>query len=309
MPIKNTAKDFELWMSEREYPVDSFDFGIDYNEIDTTDSTTNPDGTEVISGRSKRATSVNAFLYSADGAELSSGSLVAGTKYRVTLGTITEGALSYPIGTIFTSAGTGTATISNKVVPLGTPINGKAVACSIASVVTPVTNFKYAVSYNETDVTDSATAADNTETVVGRAKRTSTIELIQKKDATDLLAASPAPIAVILTLTTGVTITGSATFKKLGGNTASSKSDAVKQQYEMTWQGVPTFAGALLTTLLPVATSVHTSLIYAKGATSNRSYSGNATVTSYDLSTDVNNGAKISYKLTWQGAVTTMIAD
>ena len=308
MSTKNTAKDYEFWFGGREYPVESIDFNIDYDKSDSTDSSTASDGKEIVVGRGKRQSKIGAFLYKAEGTEIVTGTLTAGTKYLVTGGAITEGAKSYAVGTIFVSDGTGTASGTNKVKPLGAIINGKTAACSVGGTVVPVTNFKYSAKWDETDTTDSSSSADIKESTIGRAERTSSIELIQTKEDADLLTSSPVSKAVILTFDSGITITGNAIFTKKGGLTASSKSDVVKVSYDLTWLGVPVMAGF---NLIPANTSAAVKLVYAKGASTDKAYSGSGIVTGYDISIDASKGesAKVDYNLTYTTAVTETVAN
>ena len=308
MGTKNTAKDYEFWLNGREYPVELFGQDLDYDKIDATDSSTASDGKEFTAGRGKRAVKIDAFLYKAEGSELATGTLTANTKYLVTLGTITEGAKTYAVGTIFISDGTGTATSSNKVKPLGATVNGKTIACTVAAATVPVTNLKFSLKYDENDATDSSSSADLKEFVLGRGERTSTIEMIQTKEDADLLSSAPTAKAVVFTFDTGVTISGNAVFTKKGGLTASSKSDLVKVSYDLSWVGVPTLTGL---NLIPANTPGTTKLVYAKGASTDKAYSGTGVISGYDISADSTKGEniKVNYTLLFNGTVTETVAN
>ena len=305
MPTKNTGKALQFWFDGIERPVESVDYNQDHQEIESTDSSTAGDGTEVIIGRAKRVSKIDAFLHAADGTEIATGTLTLNTKYIVTLGTITETAGIYPVGKIFTSDGTGVASSSNKVKPTaGANLNGKNISCTVAAVSAPVTAIKYAEQYSEQDATDSTTPGDTTEFITGRAKRTCTLTMIQIKENADLLVANPVAQAVVLTLDTGVTISGNAIFKKKSFTT-SSKGDIISQSYDLVFQGAVTNN---IPGLLPAAVQKAVKYIDAVGASTNKQRTGNGVILQTSIDANIKGDIKVSYTMNWAGTVTEAVA-
>jgi hypothetical protein len=305
MPTKNTGKNLKFLFGGVEIPVESLNYSVDFNEIDVTDSASPGDTTDVMLGRAKRTLKIDTLVYDSDGTELVTGTCVNGITYRVTGGTITENQGTFTVGYIFTSDGTGTLSSTNKVKPLGATLNGKSLACTVGGTAKGVTNFTYSETYVETDVTDSLTSGDAEEVVAGRAKRVSTIELVQTKEDADLLIANPSAVAVVITLGPSLTLTGSAVFKKKD-LTSNSKGDAVKVKYDINWQGVVT---STLTTLLPPAVSKTVNAIWAKGSSTNKAVTGSGMITTTNIDATINSAIKATYNLTFLGAVTETVAN
>lgn len=301
---KIAGKLLQFWFDSKEIPISSLGYDVNFNEIDTTDSSTSGDGTESIIGRATRKGKIEAMLDSGDGAELATGTLTAGTKYRVTLGTITEGSSSYAVGKIFTSAGTGTASSSNKVVPLGSKVDGKTMALTVGGTSYPVTTANYNVSYTDIDTTDSSTSANDTESIVGRATRKTKAECFVNSTAADMMAATlPAAAATTLTLATGVTISGQAI--PIAKSISDSVKDAAKVSYDLNWIGAPT------ETKIPFALGVQKAfkMILQTGTSTNKEYTGNALFTSRDISSSVKDGGKVSLNMSIVGGVTENVAN
>jgi hypothetical protein len=300
---KVSGSTLEFWYGGVEYPVNSVTFDGSWDEIDTTDSATATPATEFITNRSKRTSKVEADLADVDGAEKTSGSLTLGSRYKVTGGSITETVVShvYPSGDVFMSDGTGTCNATNKVKPLGAKLPGKNASATIASVSTAVVSFKFTESYGEFDATDTGTSGDGTEFIVGRAKRTSSIEVIMQDTVADLLTNNPTAVAVVLTLGSGLTITGNAIFTKKGINSIA-KGDMVKVAYDMSWVGSVTIT---LANLLAMGASTATIIRWKGwGTTTQKQVSGNAIVIGRTFEMDVNSIAKVSYDLDWVGQPT-----
>jgi hypothetical protein len=300
---KVTGATLEFWYGGVEHPVESVTFDAAWEELETTDSSTQTPATEFLVNRAKRTGKVDQMMGKADGSTIATGSLVALTKYKVKLGSVTEGSTTYPVGKIFTSDGTGAATASNQVATVGTKVPGKSIICSIAGNNCGVLNMKYSEQYGEFDSTDSDSPSDTTEFITGRVKRTTSIELIMKDTTADLVSANPAPVAVVLTFETGQTLTGSAVFTKKG-HSSIAKGDMVKSAYDMTWIGPVT---STLYNQLTLGVSTAAKAIWKRGASTNREVTGNMIVMNKSIEADVNGIVKISYGVAWVGAVTEAI--
>ena len=301
---KLVGNTLQFWFGAREYPVDSVDYGVDFSELDTTDTSTPADATDTILNRAKRQIKVTATLAEALGGEVATGTAVAGTTYLVSKGTITEGALTYPVGTIFTSAGTGTLSTDNRVKPLGVKLIGKNIACTLTSSV-PVTSLKYSEEYGEYDTTDSGSTGDSTEWVTGRAKRTGSVELIMTAADADKITTSPASQAAVFTFGAGLTLTGTVILKKKS-SVSNAKGDVVKTSYDMNW------IGSVVSTLADVLTpavSTATIIVWKPGTSTNKQVSFNAIVVGTTIEADVNSLVKVTYTLDVVGAPTYAVAN
>jgi hypothetical protein len=304
---KVTGATLEFWYGGQEYPVNSVSFDGAWDEIETTDSATPTPATDFILNRAKRTSKVDMDLTDVDAALKVVGALTAGARYRLQLGAIVETTISHnynTVGKIWTSDGTGTASASNQVYPLGAKLPGKSIICAIGGANTAVTSMKYDENYGEFDATDSNTTGDGTEWITGRRKATASLELIMQDTVADLLIASPAAQAVILTFGTGLTLTGSAIFQKKSINSLA-KGDMVKVAYDLVWVGSVT---STLARMLPMGAST---AVIARwkgwGASTQKQISGNAIVMSKSIEADVNSICKVSYGLAWVGAPTEAI--
>ena len=303
---KVTGATLEFWYGGVEYPCNSVSFDGAWDEIETTDSATPTPSSDFILNRAKRTSKMEADLNDADGALKATGTLTANVRYRVTLGNITETVVShiYPVGKCFTSDGTGVASASNQVYPLGAKLPGKSIICSIGGANTAVTSMKYDETYGEFDSTDSSTTGDGTEWITGRTKRTTSVELIMQDTVADLLTTNPASQAIILTFGTSLTLTGNGIFQKKS-TTSPAKGDMVKVSYDLLWQGA--VVSTLARTLAMGASTATIVRWKGWGATTQKQVSGNAIVMSKSIEVDVNSMAKITYGLSWVGVPTEAI--
>lgn len=298
-----TGKTLQFWTGtnhttpSREIAVESVSSDVDFQEIDVTDSSSGYTGTNIMLGRAKRSLKVSGFYYGVDGAEVVSGSLTAGTKYRLTGGAF---GISQYIGQIFTAAGTETASGTNKCKPLGTIVNGKNMTVTIGGSAHPVTSFKYNEQYSEFDATNTTTAGNATEFVTGRAKRTGTIEVIMESSIADLITESdPANQAMVITLSSGTAMTAVGILKKKA--VSAKVSDMTKVVYDIVFQGEPSTAFPNLTSL---GVSQGFFVILGFGATgTNQAYVGNGVAKGLSIDANVKGDVKISYDIDWSGAI------
>jgi hypothetical protein len=302
---KNSGKYLKFWFGGVEVPVTGVTPEADFPEIDVTDSSIVSPATDFLVGRGKRTLKIDALLAEANGTEIVTGTLVEGVRYIVTGGTITETQGAFTVGMIFTSDGTGTASATNKVRPLGVKLAGKDIACTVATVSKGVTSLKFNEQMGEFDTTDSDSSGDSTEFITGRAKSTATIELVQKTEDADLLTTSPAAQAVVLTLGTALTLTGNGIFRKKS-TPVIAMGDMVKTTYDLTFVGPveSTLAGVLAR-----GVSTAARVIFYTGATTNKEYAGNLILLSMAIDTDMNGAIKVSYAGNWDGAVTETVAN
>jgi hypothetical protein len=297
---KVTGATLHFYWNNVEYPVEAVSFDGAWEELDATDSSTLTPATDFIVNRAKRSSKVDALLDAAHGATLATGQLEALKKYIVVLGQIDESPNSYPVGTIFTSDGSGNATASNQVAPLGAKLIGKNIVCNVNNNNAGVLGFKFNEAYGEYDATDSTTTGDSTEFITGRVKRTGSIEMIMSSTAADMVVSSPTAQAVILTFGAGLTLTGNAVFTKKA-IVSTAKGDMVKVTYDMTWVG-PVIS--TLPNLIDAAVQHACKVVWKSGNNTNKQVSGNGLVMSRAIETDVHGLGKISYGLNWVGLPT-----
>ena len=303
---KVTGATLEFWYGGVEYPVESVSFDAAGDEIETTDSATPTPSTDFIMNRFKRTSKVDMQLAAADGTTLTGNNLVAGTRYKVKLGNLTESTVAhtYPVGKCFTSDGTGVASASNQVAALGAKLPGKNMVANIASANVGVTSIKHNEAYGEFDSTDSDTTGDGTEWVTGRVKRTATVEMIMKDTVADYLTSNPVAQAVVFTLGAGLTLTGSAIFSKKSINSLA-KGDMVKVTYDLLWVGA---VASTLANELTMGVSTATKAIWKGwGASTQKGVTGNTIVMSKSVEIDTNGIAKVSYSLGWVGTPTEVV--
>ena len=309
MAAKVSGKDLQFWSgvagSLVEYPVESVTFDGTWEELETTDSSTVSPATDFVVNRAKRTLKVDAFLAAANGATVATGNTIVGTKYIVKLGTITQSAIVYPVGKLFTGDGTVAATAGNQIAPLGAKLPGKSIIGNINNNAVGVTSIKYTDTYGEFDSTDSNTTGDATEFISGRTKRTTSVELIMVDTTADMVSASPVAVPVVLTFGAGLTITGNAIFTKKS-ITSLAKGDMVKVSYDMNWVGQPvnTLAG-MLSMGTPASGTADSFKVKWKGmGTTDKEITGTAIATSMAISADVHSISSVSYNLDIVGAVT-----
>ena len=294
---KNSGKNLSLWFNGVEEAVDQVSFDSDYEELESTDSSTVSPTSEFLMNRTKRTISIDAILREDYGTEIATGTLTLDVKYRVTAKDTVLAA--YEIGEIFTSDGTEVMSATDKVQPLGAEMFGKNMACSIGGSSVPVVSLSYNRTYGEFEATDTDTTGDATEFEAGRVKTVSTIEMIMYSEDADLLITDPASQAIILTFASGYTLTGNATFKKKGIITIA-KGDLTKVTYDVTWNGA--IVSTILTEL-SLGTSKACEIIYEEGTT-NKEQTGNVILFTESISGDVSSVITVNYTGNWVGAVT-----
>lgn len=302
---KISGKYAQFWYGGREYEFVSAEHSAQYSKIDVTDSSTPDQGMDSILGWAEASLKVDALIASALGTEIVTGTLVAGTRYLVTGGTITETQGTFDTGRLFESDGTGTASATNKVKELGEKLKGKYISCTIGGSDFPVVAMSFSEKYGEYDSTDSSTTGDNKEYIAGRAERTTTVEAIMDSATADKLTTSPAAQAVVLTFGTGDAITGTGIILSKSAPIAVA-GDFVKISYQIDWQGVPTNT---MENVLPRGVSTAAKMIAYPGTSTNKEYTGNAMVMSMDITTDMDSPVRVSYGLKWVGAVTEAVAN
>lgn len=302
---KVTGKDLEFFWNGQEEPVENVKHSENFGTEEGTDTATPGDGKDYEVIRADRSFTAEQYLYTPDGAEITSGTLTAGSRYRVTNGTITEdeGGNIYTVGMIFESDGTGTASSTNRVKALGTKVTGKDMSFSFNATTVPVTDADISISYDELDATDTSSTGDSSETEVSRADRESKISVIMRSDAADLLTTNPAPQACILTLATGQTITGTAI--PISKEIVNEVKGLVKIDYAFKWRGTPTEVAAGLATAVEKAFII----IHKRGTSTNKQYSGNAIITQKTITATIKGITKISYTFRINGAVTSAVAN
>ena len=294
---KNSGKNLSLWFNGVEEAVDQVSFDSDYEELESTDSSTVSPTSEFLMNRTKRTISIDAILREDYGTEIATGTLTLDVKYRVTAKDTVLAA--YEIGEIFTSDGTEVMSATDKVQPLGAEMFGKNMARSIGGSSVPVVSLSYNRTYGEFEATDTDTTGDATEFEAGRVKTVSTIEMIMYSEDADLLITDPASQAIILTFASGYTLTGNATFKKKGIITIA-KGDLTKVTYDVTWNGA--IVSTILTEL-SLGTSKACEIIYEEGTT-NKEQTGNVILFTESISGDVSSVITVNYTGNWVGAVT-----
>ncbi|MEW6507180.1 MAG: hypothetical protein AB1432_05485 [Bacteroidota bacterium] len=301
--MRINGADLEFWFDGAEVPVVSADVNTDFDTEESTDTATPGTGKDYEVIRAARSLQIEANLYEPDGAEITSGPLTAGTRYRVTGGAINEGVNIYETGRIFESNGTGIATETNKVKPLGSKITGKEMALALNSVEVPVTDIDFNVTFSEIDVTDSATTGDSKEMEVTRADRETKVTCIVHHNVADLLTTSPVeqPADLDFSATIGVAGKIIATSKNIKNNTK----EFSKVDYSFRWRGEPTETNLGLVAGSRKAIKV----ILKRGATMNKEYIGNAVITAKSAKANISGIATVSYTLSISGALAENVAN
>jgi len=159
-----------------------------------------------------------------------------------------------------------------------------------------VTSINYDVSFDEVDVTDTATAATAKEILTAYAERKTSMDLWMKDTVADPVLGTAQ--AATLTFAAGITAAGSfrPESKKLQGEVKA----AQKVTIAGTWQGAVT--EALLGNTMAVQSAVV--LVFRIGGITARGLSGNAIITKKSISSEVNGDIKITETMTFTGAVT-----
>jgi hypothetical protein len=300
---KVKGKDLEFWWDGVEIPIVSNGLSVQFDTADGTDSATPGDGKDEEILRAARTISIEANLYDLDGAEVASGTLTKDTRYRVTGGTITEGANTYESGRIFESDGTGIASSTNKVVPLGSRIKGKDMSFSFDGTIVPVTDIDFNLKYDELDATDSSTTGDSKETEVSRASRETKTTCIVRDSVADLLTTNPVKKAAILTFNSHTNITGE--IIPMQKDITDKATDMAKVDYSFKWVGKPVETNLGLTAGVVKPFKV----ILQRGSSTNKEYIGSAVITSKAAKSGFNSLATITYSISINGALTENVAN
>lgn len=298
---KVVGKDLEFWFDGKEYPVISVNLGEDFETLDTTDTSTSGDGKEFSIGKAARQFSVEAYFYSPDGAEINSGTLQAGKKYRVTAKNTVLSA--YEVGQIFVAAGTEVMSATDRVVPLGDPVPGKNMSFVHNSVNIPLINADVSIKYDTLDTTDTSSSGDSSETSVSRGERESKISGIVRDTEADLLTTNPTYQNATLTFNTGQTVTGQ--IIPVNKAVSDEVSGYAKVDYTFKWKGAPTETSVGL----PTAQEKAFKIILKRGTTTHKSYVGNAVITEKTISGEVKGIEKVTYSFSINGAVTYAVAN
>lgn len=298
---KVRGKDLEFWWDGIEIPIIESNLSAEFEELDGTDTATPGDGKDTEVGFANRSFSISANLYTPDGAEINTGTLVKGSRYRVTAKDTVLAA--YDVGQLFEAAGTEAMSATDKVVPLGNKITGKTMEFDFNSVDIPVTSIDYNVSYDELDSTDNATTGDGRETEVSRASRATTINGIIRSESADLLTTDPVKQAAILTFNTNNKAEGD--IIPVSKNPVDNNLEFAKIAYAFRWVGVPTETNLGLAAAIEKAFKI----IMKRGASTNKQYIGNAIVTAKNITLDINSIAKVSYTIKINGALTEAVAN
>jgi len=287
--------------------VTSVKYGRKADMFPATTTGTAAGGKESAAGRMESPISIEAPFFDVLGTEIITGTLVANTHYLVTGGTITETLVpgSYASGTVFQSDGTGTASETNKVKPLGSLITGGTLAITIGGSTRKITVIDYVEKLDEFPATTTGTNPYNKDIATGRAAITSKIDMIMyDNEADDLVNASPTAKAIVITWKTGNTITGNAIFSNI--DIPASVEGIVKVSASVEWQGVPTVVGC---GYLSLGTSQTYKAIYKVGSTTNKEVAGYITLTGRTFSCDAEKDAKIVYEGKLTGAITPAVAN
>ncbi|WP_448509301.1 hypothetical protein [Immundisolibacter sp.] len=297
---KVVGKDLEFWWDGKEYPVISANLTEAFDTLETTDSSTSGDGKDFEVGRAARSFTIEANMFDVDGAEKTSGTLTAGAKYRLTGGTLEGNSV---IGSIFVSNGTGTASSTNKCVPLGSVLTGKTLGFTLGGIPMPLMSLDISIKYDTLDVTDSSTSGDATESLVSRGERESKVSAVVDSATQDKLSTNPTEQAGVVTIATGTTLTGNVII--VSKEISLSAEDYAKVDYTFKWKGAPTEVN------MGFASAVEKSfkIILKRGASTNKEYTGNAIVTEKTISSEVKGLAKISYTMQINGALSYAVAN
>ena len=301
---KVVGKDLEFWWDGVEYPVISETLSEVFDQLESTDTATPGDGKDFEVGRAARSFTIEANLYAPDGAELASGTLTVGERYRVTaLGATLTGAGLTAVGQIFEAATALTMDADDKVVPLGAKITGKDMSFTFNSTEIPATSMDISIKYDQLDGTDTATTGDASETLVSRAERESKVSGIVRSETADILTTAPTPQTTTLLFASGQTVVGKVTpFSK---EVADEVKGYAKIDYTFKWRGAPVETAVGLATAVEKAFKI----ILKRGASTNKEYTGTAIITEKAISAEIKGLAKVTYTMQINGAVTYAVAN
>lgn len=158
-----------------------------------------------------------------------------------------------------------------------------------------VTSINYDVSYDEVDVTDTATAAGAKELLTAFAERKTSMDLWMKDSTADPVIGTAQTSTLFFA--TGITAAGS--FMPQSKKVQGEVKGAQKVTVDGAWQGAvtETLLGNTMVTLSAVV------MTFKTGSTP-RGLSGNAIITKKSITSDVNGEIKITETLVFSGAVT-----
>jgi len=293
----------------REYPIQKVDYSADYNEKDQTDSTTNADGSESAMGRAKRTFKASGFLYTPNGAAITSGTLEVGKKYFVAAGTFAAGDRSYTQGMIFEAITAESCSETNQARLLGDIIPGDQVGITIGGNSVAIKSINYKVSYPIKEINTTNTPVGETNIGADRPTRATTLTLVMNSEVADLLTNDAIARNVVVSLGADQTITGVTKFKKVGHST-DVKGGYVIQTYDSVWQGVPELSPELAGVLPPIGNMVNSIKLvadYDTGGSGEKAYSGQGIIGDLEISGDVDSDVQVTYSGQFDGAVTTAI--
>lgn len=300
---KVVGKDLELWFDGVEVPIISVKPSESFGTENSTDTATPGDGKDFEVILAERQFDVEANLYTPLGTEITSGNLVVGTRYQVTLAGLTLTGAGYELGQIFEATAALTMDASNKVKPLGTKVTGKDMGFSFNASDVPLTDADINITYDELDVTDTETTGDGTEYVTSRAERESKISMIMRSEDADLLTTLPTEQASVLTFASGQTITGKTV--PISKEITDESEGVAKVDYSFKWRGAPTE----LACGLVAADENAFKIIFKRGASTNKQITGNAIITKKSISVNRKGLAKVTYTFRINGAATYAVAN
>lgn len=300
---KVVGKDLEFWWDGAEYPIISETLSEVFDQLESTDSATPGDGKDFEVGRAARSFTLEANLYAPDGAEIATGTLTVGERYRVTAAGATLTGAGLIVGQIFEATSALTMDADDKVVPLGAKITGKDMSFTFNSVEIPATSMDISIKYDQLDGTDTSTTGDASETLVSRAERESKVSGIVRSETADVLTTSPTPQTTTLLFASGQTVAGKVTpFSK---EVSDEVKDYAKIDYTFKWRGAPTETAVGLVPAVEKAFKI----ILKRGASTNKEYTGSAIITEKTISAEIKGLAKVSYTVQINGAVTYAVAN
>lgn len=293
---KVLGKDLEFWWDGVEIPVVSVSPAAEFDQEDVTDTSTPGDGKEFLVIRGSRSFNIEAIMYEPAGAEINTGTLDAGKRYRVTAKDTVLAA--YDIGQIFVANGTEVMSGTDKVVPIGAKIGGKAMSFEFDSTAVPVRELSFNLTYDELDSTDSETTGDAKETEVSRAERETSLSAIMRDDEADLLTSDPVEEDVTLELTATTNVEGKAV--PIAKSITNPTTGFAEVSYTLKWQGAPA------ETNFGLAGGVEKpfKLIFKRGTSTNKEYTGNAVITAKSITCNVSGVARVTYTVKVNGAQT-----
>ena len=302
---KVVGKDLEFWWDGVEYPVISENLSEVFDQLDSTDSATPGDGKDFEVGRAARSFTIEANLYAPDGAEISSGTLTIGQRYRVTEAGATLTGAGYIRGQIFEATAALTMDADDKVVPLGTKITGKDMSFTFNAVEIPATSMDISIKYDQLDGTDTETTGDASETLVSRAERESKVSGIVRSQTADVLTTNPTAQNTTLTFYTTQVVAVSGKVIPVGKEVSDEVNGYAKVDYTFKWKGAPVETAVGLVPAVEKAFKI----ILKRGTTTNKEYTGNAIITEKIISAEIKGLAKVSYTVQINGAVTYAVAN